>query len=235
MNTHINNIESLIGSLKGKAILDIGAGFGDFVFACLERGYDARGIELNAKKIAKAEIAAAQKGISLPLVQGIAESLPFENNRFDFVNVGEVIEHVRDPRQVLKEIYRVLKPGGHVYVSVHNRFGMYDTHFHVYFLGWMPRAWTHAYLSILGRHKEYAKAVDFQNIRDMHYYSYNTFQKLAEEKGFRVQDIREIKLKRMPAWKKIVYPIFRSIYFSTFHVLLQKPMLLAHNGNTASR
>ncbi len=229
MNTHIYNVEKLIGNLKGKAILDIGAGFGDFVFACLERGYDARGIELNAEKIAKAEIIAAQKKISLPLVQGVAESLPFENNQFDFVNVGEVIEHVRDPKQVLKEIYRVLKPGGHVYVSVHNRFGMYDTHFHVYFLGWMPRAWTSVYLSLLGRHKDYAKAVDFQNIREMHYYSYSAFKRLAEEKGFKVQDIREIKLKSMLAWKKIIYPFFRGFYFSTFHILLAKPVYVAED------
>jgi len=38
--------------------------------------------------------------------------LPFENNSFDWVLCNHVLEHIQDDRQAMKEIYRVLKPGG---------------------------------------------------------------------------------------------------------------------------
>lgn len=219
---HIDNLERIIGSLRGKKILDVGAGKGDFLMACVERGYGAVGIELNPDKIKIAR----EKSSVIQIIEGVAEHMPFADTSFDFINVGEVIEHVRDPKMVLQEIYRVLKPGGKVYISVHNRFGIYDTHFHVYFLGWLPRLLANPYLSLFGKHKNYRGSVDLQNIREMHYYTFSGFKKLAKQKGFLVSDIRELKIRRYRGLKKLTtlisYPLLRVIYFSTFHFLLEK-------------
>lgn len=51
-------------------------------------------------------------------VLGDAHTLPFKSEVFDRVVIQEVLEHVRDPERVLAEIWRVLKPGGKVYVEV---------------------------------------------------------------------------------------------------------------------
>lgn len=51
-------------------------------------------------------------------VLGIGEELPFRDNMFDAVFSLNVLEHVRDPFQCAREIYRVLKPGGVVYAAV---------------------------------------------------------------------------------------------------------------------
>jgi len=49
------------------------------------------------------------------------EKFPFDDNSFDLVSAFEVIEHIPDdPRSVLKEIKRVLKKGGHVYIGTPN-------------------------------------------------------------------------------------------------------------------
>lgn len=215
MNNHLKNLEQLIGNLKGKKILDVGAGWGNFVLACLERGYDAVGLEFDDNKIAKSR----ERLSTEQMVQGRAEELPFQDNSFDFINVGEVIEHVRNPKKVLQEIYRVLKPSGHVYISVHNRFGMYDTHFRLYFLGWLPRVLANSYLSVFRRHKNYKDASDLQNITEMHYFTFTQFCKITRGLGFKAIDIRESKIKSF-IW--IYRKILRSFYFSTFHFLLTK-------------
>ena len=61
--------------------------------------------------------AAKQCYFFLPLVQALAENLPF-TQAFDTVIAAEVLEHVLDPEKVLAEIYRVLKPGGNIIVTV---------------------------------------------------------------------------------------------------------------------
>ena len=42
----------------------------------------------------------------------INKHLPYQDNTFDIVTATEVIEHLEDFRAILREMYRVLKPGG---------------------------------------------------------------------------------------------------------------------------
>ncbi|MED4453714.1 demethylmenaquinone methyltransferase [Metabacillus fastidiosus] len=51
---------------------------------------------------------------NVKLIHGNAMSLPFEDNSFDFVTIGFGLRNVPDYMQVLKEMYRVVKPGGKV-------------------------------------------------------------------------------------------------------------------------
>lgn len=220
--SHLDNLGKITGGLRGKKILDIGAGRGEFLLACAERGYDAVGIEINDEKISDARTSAHARGLPLELVKAEAEHLPFADNTFDFANMGEVIEHVRNPVGVLTELYRVLKPGGKAYISAHNRFGMYDTHFHVYFLGWLPRAWAAPYLSILRKHKDYAHAEDLQDIREMHYFTFGGFQEIASRLRFTVIDSREVRMRHNHMLMWLYRYLLRPIYFSTFHLLLMK-------------
>jgi len=72
-------------------------------------------------------------------VVGIAangEFLPFKDNIFDLVTCSEVLEHIAEPKKALKEMYRVLKPGGRLLISTPNRFA---AEFWVK-LFWLPRA-----------------------------------------------------------------------------------------------
>ncbi|MDP2946748.1 MAG: methyltransferase domain-containing protein [Nanoarchaeota archaeon] len=51
-------------------------------------------------------------------IKAFGENLPFENNLVDFVICNAVLEHVKEPRKIVNEIYRVLKPGGRMYVDI---------------------------------------------------------------------------------------------------------------------
>ena len=55
---------------------------------------------------------------NLEVVLSDGHKLPFEDNSFDGCFCNTVLEHVRDPEQIVKEINRVLKPGGKVIISI---------------------------------------------------------------------------------------------------------------------
>ncbi len=63
-------------------------------------------------------VAFVRQQTGLDVLQGSVLDLPFEENRFDVVCAFDVIEHVQDDQQAVREMIRVCKPGGLVMVSV---------------------------------------------------------------------------------------------------------------------
>lgn len=228
MKTHIDNLLLLIPDLPKRMILDLGSGSGGFLIESTKRGWSAVGLELNKIKIEKAYDEALNGGVKIDIKQGVAENIPFDNNSFDFINVSEVIEHVHNPKKTLEEVSRVMRPGGIAYISVHNRFGVWDTHFRIYFLGWLPRWVGKKYITLLNKDRDYENMPDSQRINEMHYFTYKRFSQLAQESGFGVLDIREGRINdkfgRIFKWPfSIIYKIvLRPLCFSTFHILLRK-------------
>ncbi|HVS48450.1 MAG TPA: class I SAM-dependent methyltransferase [Candidatus Dormibacteraeota bacterium] len=91
-------------------VLDVGCGGGSVAKAVKRErpDLDVFGCDLSesALKIA----GATPEGVDFRLAT--AERLPFADGEFDFVWIFDVLEHVEDPEQVLREVARVLKPGG---------------------------------------------------------------------------------------------------------------------------
>lgn len=100
----------------GKAVLDLGCRAGALSQHFLE-GNEVTGVDVDQHALAHAA------GRGLRTVFGdVEEPLPFEDESFDAVVVGEILEHVRFPDEVVGEIRRVLRPGGVVVGSVPNAF-----------------------------------------------------------------------------------------------------------------
>src|SRR5205823_15099624 len=85
---------------------------------------------------------------SVTFMHASAEALPFSEASFDGVLLNEVLEHVADEVQTLREIHRVLRPGGHLVVMSPNRWFPFEGHgmhigphkieFPVPLLPWIP-------------------------------------------------------------------------------------------------
>ena len=89
-----------------RRIVDVGCGRGGFVETCLSWNGGGIGLdpELSAGRICTAR--------ELPFVLGNAVALPFMSASLDVVRAKDVIEHWTDALVPMREIYRVLKPGG---------------------------------------------------------------------------------------------------------------------------
>lgn len=61
-----------------------------------------------------------KKGLTAKWVKTVDEQLPFKKNQFDAVVAGEIIEHLYDVNTFLKEILRILKPGGQLILTTPN-------------------------------------------------------------------------------------------------------------------
>jgi len=99
---------------EGTRVLDVCTGPGILAAAAAERGADAVGLDFSDAFVALAsEIVPGAE-----FRQGDAHALPFDDNSFDAVVCGYGIIHLSDPETALKEMHRVLKPGGRIAVSV---------------------------------------------------------------------------------------------------------------------
>jgi len=94
-----------------------GAGYGLPILAGVCS--DLIGIDVEPETVAHAKSQYATDGISYQLYDG--NSIPFEDNHFDFVVSFQVVEHVRDDAGFAAELHRVLNPGGRLYISTPNR------------------------------------------------------------------------------------------------------------------
>ncbi len=98
---------------KGSRVLDIGCGPGHLAEILAARGYEVIGIE---KNIEPSELPENLRLIEADLDLG----LPPVPGQFEFVLCADVLEHLRDPLQLLREIHEVLGPRGRLIASLPN-------------------------------------------------------------------------------------------------------------------
>lgn len=188
-------LEHEAGSLDGLRLLDLGAGMGGFAVAAALRGAHVVAGEYNPAYCAIIRLRAARHGLQLPVCNSAGEHLPLPDAAFDAVVCWDVLEHVQAPERVLREINRVLRPGGQALVTAINRRAWIDPHYHLPGLNWLPRPLAELVIAARGRTKAGAAFRDMQRLSEMHYFSYPQFVALAQRCGFTVRDLREAALQ----------------------------------------
>ncbi|NNE54097.1 MAG: 3-demethylubiquinone-9 3-O-methyltransferase [Sulfitobacter sp.] len=106
---------------KGKAVLDLGCAGGFMAEALDDRGASVTGIDPAEEAIAAARAHARQESRQIAYDVGVGEALPYAEGQFDAVVCVDVLEHVSDLDQVIREVARVLRPGGMFLFDTINR------------------------------------------------------------------------------------------------------------------
>jgi ubiquinone/menaquinone biosynthesis C-methylase UbiE len=75
-----------------------------------------------------------------------AMKLSFFDNSFDVVNCTHIYEHVPDSKQLMREVYRVLKPGGVCFFAAGNRLVFLEAHYKLPLLSVVPKFIAHKYI-----------------------------------------------------------------------------------------
>ena len=114
----VANPFSLRPLATGEIVVDVGSGAGfDSFIAARQVGSTGRviGVDMTDEMLSKSRSTAAALGFDhVEFRQGLAERLPVEDDGADVVISNGVINLCADKREVFKEIYRVLRPGGHL-------------------------------------------------------------------------------------------------------------------------
>lgn len=116
--------------IQSKTILDIGSGSGGkTTFYALSNAKKIIGIDTEERFIAQAkDFASCKNAKNIDFLVVNAERMPFENDSFDMCIMNDVFEHVSRPETVLKEVNRILRPNGRVFINSPPYFHPYGAH-----------------------------------------------------------------------------------------------------------
>ncbi|MDF2679950.1 MAG: methyltransferase protein [Brevibacillus sp.] len=116
---------------RDKTVLDIGCGGGGKT--CYYATYGPKkmiGIDIVPHYAEEGNAFAKQKGLSdvVSFITGDAARMTFEDNTFDTIIMNDAMEHVGEPEKTLEECFRILKPGGHLYINFPPYYHPYGAH-----------------------------------------------------------------------------------------------------------
>jgi 2-polyprenyl-3-methyl-5-hydroxy-6-metoxy-1,4-benzoquinol methylase len=115
--------ELIGGLLPAHSLLDAGCGDGRFLAAIARTGMAPQrltGCDISARILETARQSVAREGGTVELAQANLERLPFDDASFDVVISIQVIEHLLDVGAGIRELARVLRPGGRLLLSTDN-------------------------------------------------------------------------------------------------------------------
>jgi SAM-dependent methyltransferase len=101
---------------QGDKVLEIGCGTGTDLLQFAKHRALATGIDLTTKHV---ELARRRVGDLAVVHEADARHLPFENGSFDYIYSHGVLHHCDEPEEVVREMFRVLRPGGRINIHVY--------------------------------------------------------------------------------------------------------------------
>lgn len=139
--------QTVLGHLavkSGERVLDIGCGNARDIARIAKLGGQVVGVDISAGMVAAAKQELERVGMSgITLQVGDATHLDFPDASFDKVLCSEVIEHIPDAPQALREMRRVLRPGGSLVLSTPNKGSWYGFERYWIWERLLRRKWPH--------------------------------------------------------------------------------------------
>jgi SAM-dependent methyltransferase len=110
--------------VRSKKVLEIGCGVGTDGLEIAGRGADYTAIDVSRVSLELAKENFRLNGLSGVFLNASAESMPFLENSFDAIYSWGVLHHTPDMEKAVREVERVLKPGGKFCIMLYNRFSL---------------------------------------------------------------------------------------------------------------
>ncbi len=218
-------LDDYLDGLSALSFLDVSCSTG-----LMTRRFAPHFAKVTGIDIDEGAVAFARENNDLPNVEyHVMDALhtTFPDNSFDVVVCNQMYEHVPDAEQLLREIRRVLMPGGVCYFGATNRLKVIETHYgRIPFLSYLPKPLANAYLKILRRGDRY-----YENL-----YTYWTLKKLCSD--FDIADYTEAVVRQPERFRavdtvvpgssqqKLALRLLRSAYWLSpgYIWLLRKPL-----------
>jgi len=164
-HTRLRRVMGLVGNIKGQRVLDVGCARGYLGARIKDLGNYVAGVEMSEKAAA-----VARQVLDKVYVFDTEKEWPEEllKDKFDLVIMAEFLEHVFDPTDILKNVSRVLKPGGRIIITTPN------------FM-----VWTHRLKFLAGKFKYTEQgSLDFGHIR---FFTYPYLKEVLSQTGFKIE------------------------------------------------
>jgi ubiquinone/menaquinone biosynthesis C-methylase UbiE len=131
--------KDILMKVKGKKVLNVGSGIGSFDIEMQRYGADIHGVEPDPFEYEIAVERIKNHGFKQNIKKAVGEDLPFPDNTFDLVTSFQVMEHVQDPGLVIKEIVRVTKKEGIIYINMPNHNSFWEGHYGCLWIPHFPK------------------------------------------------------------------------------------------------
>jgi ubiquinone/menaquinone biosynthesis C-methylase UbiE len=201
---HVNKLnifDYFVGNVKGKRVLDLGCGGGLFSYLLFKKGAKVTGIDYSSSAVQFAQSRYPQ----VDFWEGTAYDLSrYGDGYFDIVTVIDLVEHLGDQSRALREIKRVLKPGGILVISTDLANSEWNKSILSRFI------WLSMRFSKEGRAYRMIKEVESKIPRKKHYgdshislLSFDGLENLMLTEGFRVKKHDVYPLVRV-GWRDLV-------------------------------
>ena len=192
-----DTVVNILDSQPRGSLLDVPAGEGALAARLIDAGFDVRCCDLYPE-IFRLDGVDIHRG-------NLDAELPFADRSFDYVTCLEGLEHIENPQQAMREFARVLKPGGHVIVSVPNILNIEER------LKWLLFGYTSHFKPISRAASERLRA-EYEDLVEIAAHvnpiGYSELRYVLEKNGFEILSLYRDKAKAN-AW--LYWPIVTAI------------------------
>lgn len=200
----IKHLEGLLGRFKNKKILDVGCGTGGFVVSAAKKSEMVTGLEPDGRALEICFLKQKELGLkNVKFLQGAGENMPFSKEEFDIVYSMTVLEHVRDVKKTIKEMLRVTKKGGLVYINTPNYLSFYEGHYKIFWFPLFPKLLAKLYLKLRSRPPKFIDSIN--------YVTPKVYKSILVKQDLNYKFIKH-DIKRNPGLINIIIFIYQKIF-----------------------
>jgi ubiquinone/menaquinone biosynthesis C-methylase UbiE len=192
-------------------VLDLGCGVGH-ILTILPTSFEKVGVDYSLHSL---KLARRQLDEQTGLVNASGQALPFEDSSFDLITCLEVLEHLEDDEKAVREISRVLKPGGYLIASVPSQY-----YFEEYreLMGHYRHYTPASFAALLSRYEIEIRNYlnDYKLFNFFYFYVYVALEGLNLVSNQIMRTSTSLYERKIPLiggslYRKIVAPVFRQI------------------------